>query len=488
MRSAERLSQESGVSERLMVETAGNNAAQEIARLMKQQRLDGDISIFCGVGNNGADGLAAALSLHRSGYSVRVVLLAQQGQSPENDYFWECVDEELPAYSWHLGLADADLQYSVLLVDALFGIGLKRAFDEQLRAFAQRYNAAEAYKVALDIPSGIDADSGQILKDKPGDAEDQLALRADTTLSFFRAKSGHLLLPGREFCGQLKVLDCAIRADSLSDDLPTLWRNEPELWSESLDYPRLDTHKYQRAPVYLHAGSDYPGAGQLAGAGAQALGASYLAYAPDSQQLGDPSWVVLPHVSARIMRKYKAGLIGPGCLPSEQLRRAIARLLASNIPCVLDAGALSAFAADPHVLFELIHPDVVLTPHLGEFRQLFPALAQVDSERLQASRAAARLAACTVVLKGVDTVVASADGRAVINANASNKLATAGSGDVLSGAISALLAQGLSTFVAACAAVWMQGAAADKLQINSAASALPEHMGGVYSSFLQDKK
>ena len=492
MRAAEHYSRESRISEREMIESAGANAAQEIIKLIPRRDISGDIGIVCGPGNNGADGMMTALSLSRSGYMVRVFLSSDNKQSPENYYFWSMIIEELPEYSWHIGLSDADINDCIILVDALFGIGLTRAFDAELQRFAERYNSSNCTKVSLDIASGVDADSGAVLGSNQSDSHQRYALRADITYAFFRAQRGQLLLPGRDICGSLQVLDCGIDADAVQSDPPTLWRNDPELWRDNLAPPAVDAHKYQRAPVYLEVGGDFAGAAALTAAGAQALGGSYIALAPAAGNAGltNPAWVQLAQPARRQgdLRKYRALVIGCGCQPSEALRQRIARLLASNIPCVLDAGALSAFAADPHILFELVHSEVILTPHFGEFRQLFPALATGAHDRWQACTTAARLAGCTVLLKGPDSVIASNDGRSVINANASNTLASAGSGDVLSGAIAALLAQGFSSFAAASAAVWIHGASSQQIHLNSAADELAPAMASIYRSLLQEQQ
>ena len=490
MRAAEQHARDSGVSERQMIETAGANAAHEIAQLMQQQALDGDISVVCGPGNNGADGMVAALHLHRNGYALRVFLSSDSRQSPENDYFWRLLRAELPEYCCRVGLASADLDYSAVLVDALFGIGLTRAFDADLSEFAERYNAIDCTKVALDIASGVDADSGAVLGSVHANDHQRCALRADITYAFFRGQRGQLLLPGRDVGGRWQILDCGIDAAALQSDPPTLWRNDPELWRDNLALPTVDAHKYQRAPVYLEVGADFAGAASLVAAGAQALGASYLALTPTAgdQGLANPAWVQLAQPAQRSgdLRKYRALAVGCGCQPSDRLRQRIARLLASRIPCVLDAGALSAFAADPHILFELLHSEVVLTPHFGEFRQLFPALASGVPDRWQACATAARLAGCTVLLKGPDSVVAANDGRGVINANARSTLASAGSGDVLSGGIAALMAQGFSSFAATSAAVWIHGASSQQIHSNSSADQLAPAMASVYRSLLPE--
>ena len=488
MRSAERFSLGSGLSEREMIEAAGSNAAGTIARLMSTRNLSGEISLLCGAGNNGADGLATALNLHRLGYELRVILTNDRSQSPENSYFWQQLRDELPEFRWHVGLRDLDLELSVVLVDALFGIGFNRSFTPELRELAQAYNQCSGYKVALDIPSGLDADSGKVLGwEGDADAVEHWVLKADLTLTFFRAKAGQWLYPGSELCGQLRVLDCGIESEALAEQMPTLWGNDPELWGEQLLPPQGDSHKYSRAPVYLEAGKDYPGAASLVAAGAQALGASYLAVASaPSVDQGDSAWVTLPQPLRfeRDLSKYRALLVGPGCEPSEDLRRQVARLLHSRIPCVLDAGALTCFASDPHTLVAMLHSEVVLTPHAGEFRRLFPELSIDQLGRLTAAQSAAEQCQCTLILKGPDSVVAGADGRAVINGNASSKLATAGSGDVLSGALTALMAQSIPPFAAACAAVWIHGEGGNKLQINSSAAELAPAIASVYRFLL----
>jgi NAD(P)H-hydrate epimerase len=325
---------------------------------------------------------------------------------------------------------------------------------------------------AVDVPSGVDGGTGIV---------QGVAAPADLTVTFFRKKPGHLLMPGRMLCGDVVVADIGIADDVLRTLPPTIHENGPELWLDLYPFPALDGHKYQRGEVLVLGGETVTGAGRLAAHSALRAGAGLVTLAAPRA-----AWEIyaatLPCIVVRrfdgaaefdallVDRRRNAIVIGPGAGTGPLTRHCVASALATRRSVVLDADALTAFADQPDQLFDAVNGPVVLTPHEGEFVRLF----NVTGDKLTRARKAAEMSNAVVLLKGADTVIASPDGRAVINANAPPELATGGSGDVLAGVIAGLLAQGLDAFDAACAAAWLHGAVGTELGIGLIASDLPD--------------
>ncbi len=324
-------------------------------------------------------------------------------------------------------------------------------------------NAAAAPVLAVDVPSGLDADTGAPLG---------TAVEAAATVTFFRKKPGHLLLPGRERCGAVRLEQIGIPDDVLSELDITAWENGPALWPAALTAPAAAGHKYSRGHALIVSGPmSRTGAARLAAGAALRAGAGLVTLASPADAL----FVNASHLTAVMLRRVEdgAGLaaaladprfsavaLGPGLGVEPETRARVHAALASGAAVVLDADALTVFAPAPEELFEMIAARTaatILTPHDGEFARLFPDLA--DAPKPERARAAARRSGASLALKGADTVIAAPDGRLAINANAPPWLATAGSGDVLAGIAAALAARGLPGFEAAAAAVWLHGAA-----------------------------
>jgi hydroxyethylthiazole kinase-like uncharacterized protein yjeF len=449
MAAADRAAIAGGVSGMALMEAAG----AAVARMVQRHHPQGRVLVLCGPGNNGGDGFVAARHLAAAGRPVTVGLLGERaglkGDAAAMARLWQGdVVAAVPA------LIDA----ADVIVDALFGAGLSKPLDGAALALVDAVNGSDSAVVAVDLPSGLHGDDGQ---PRGG------AIRATRSVTFFRPKPGHLLLPGRLFCGMLHVADIGI-PDAVLDAIgPQQWRNDPARWRALLPVPRIDGHKYARGHVLLRGGTQ-AGAARLAGYAALRIGAGLVTLAqPEAALLqaggpdalmrlrcdGMPDW---RHALADPRRN--AVLIGPGNGSSAATRQAVLDALATRRPTVLDADALGCFAAEPKRLFGAIRGPVILTPHDGEFARLFPEL--TDLPKLARARAAAKLSHAVIVLKGADTVIADSDGRAAINANAPADLATAGAGDVLAGFCAGLLGQGMPAFEAACAAVWLHGAAA----------------------------
>jgi len=429
---ADTLAEKSGISFNTLMENAGRAVADCVhARYAKRPVL-----VLCGPGNNGGDGKVAAR------------LLCEWG--------WEVEEISIDAFKPEM------LERAELCIDAMFGVGLARPLTGAAAEAVAALAARGIPVVAVDIPSGIAADTGEVLG---------CAVKAVVTVTFFRAKPGLFLLPGKAHCGEVVVADIGIPERVLDDIKPQHFVNQPALWK--LPELHMDAHKYTRGYA-LVAGGGAPGSGaaKLAALAALRVGAGMVAVAcPPEAAVAYAASLLSVMVKVEDFsvlaadKRVSALLVGPGNGVNDATRAHVRVALASDKPCVLDADALTVCAE----LKPAFHDKVVLTPHEGEFARLF----STQGDKLSHAAAAAKQAGCTVVLKGSDTIIAGADGRVVINANAPPWLATAGAGDVLAGMICGLMAQGMAPFDAACAGVWLHGQAGQLLGRGLIAEDLP---------------
>jgi NAD(P)H-hydrate epimerase len=338
--------------------------------------------------------------------------------------------------------------------------------------------------VAVDIPSGISGDTGQPLGG--------VYVKAALTVTFFRKKPGHLLLPGRALCGETVVADIGIPAQAANTQLH---ENSPALWR--FPWPQLEGHKYSRGHCVVVSGPAHAtGAARLAARAALRVGAGLVSVASPPDAVA----VHAAHLTAVMIKPFQgaAGLdnllsdkrlnavvLGPGLGLGRATRELAASVLKSGAATVLDADAIASFQEEPQALFALVDDRCVLTPHAGEFERLFPGLLDQSVSKLEAARAAAARALCVVLLKGADTVIAAPSGKAVINSNAPPNLATAGAGDVLAGLVGGLLAQGMPAFDAACAGAWLHGEAAGLFGPGLIAEDLPEMLPAVLTDLVR---
>jgi NAD(P)H-hydrate epimerase len=467
MAEADNRSVASGTTIAELMENAGRSVAQEIERRWSPRPL----LVLCGPGNNGGDGFVAARYLVAAGWPVRIALLgareALRGAAQENAVRWNGPLEPLDPDK--LGPAD-------LVIDALFGAGLSRALAGAARAALAAVATRRIPIVAIDVPSGLMGDTGADLG----------AVPATLTVTFLRKKPGHVLLPGRDLCGQIVVTDIGTPAGIVASLAPDTFENQPSLWLADLPRPQQDGNKFTRGHALLYGGYPITGASRLAARAAARAGAGLTSIAVPQVALpiyasALTSIMVAAFASDAEFRKQlddsrvTAYLIGPGAGVNEETRRRALAMLGTGRATLLDADAISAFAGDPGALARAIHGPCVLTPHEGEFKRLF----DFAGDKLTRARAAAARTGVVLVLKGRDTVIAARDGRAIINSNAPPTLATAGSGDVLGGITLGLLAQGMDPFLAAAAAVWLHGAAAASFGPGLLAEDLPDLLPAV---------
>jgi ADP-dependent NAD(P)H-hydrate dehydratase / NAD(P)H-hydrate epimerase len=467
MYAADRAAIAAGISGQVLMEAAGRAVAEAILDRFGAQ----PIAVLCGPGNNGGDGFVIAGHLKKAGARVRLALLGERAKLQG--------DAAIMARRWRGRVAslDADvLDGAALVVDAIFGAGLARAVTGRARAVLGTAVDRGLPVIAVDTPSGVQGDSGQVLGFAP---------QAAMTVTFFRPKTGHLLYPGRGLCGELRVVDIGIPSAVLSEIQPKTWLNQPAIWLPSWPPLRAEGHKYSRGhAMVLSGGAGKSGAARLAAAAALRVGAGLVTVASPKGAVAENA----AHLTAvmldpwRNSAEFKALLsdprrnavcLGPGAGVGKQLRDNVLAALSLKKAVVLDADAITAFAKARKGLFGKLHGNCILTPHQGEFGRLFES----GGDKLQRTRRAAADCGAVVLLKGPDTVIAAPDGRAVINSNAPPELATAGSGDVLAGFCTGLLAQGVPAFEAAAAACWLHGAAAQRfgpgLTAEDIAPALP---------------
>jgi hydroxyethylthiazole kinase-like uncharacterized protein yjeF len=472
MRSAEKALFARGVPSFDVMATAGRAVVEAITHRWPDRFRRA--LVLAGPGNNGGDGFIVARELAALGWQVHVAAARPidryDGDAGRAAALWGGKPAHLePGALAHLDDGDT------LVVDAIFGIGLARPVDGEVKAVIHALHGRPCPIVAVDVPSGIDADTGAVLGAAP---------RAALTVTFAWPKRGHLLLPGREWARDLVVVDIGCRDEDLPDLHATPRVNGAPLWQNALPLPSAADHKYTRGHTLVVGGAAMPGATRLASRAARRIGVGMLTVAAPHEAhafyLSDqPGLIVRPMEGAKDLAalledsRITAILVGSGLPPTPETRGLVETAVGSGRPVVIDGGGLTAFAGDLDALRRLGRADIVLTPHEGDFGRLFPNSEKGPDKTTRAADAA-RECRCTVVLKGADTVVASPTGAAAINMDAPAWLATAGSGDVLAGLVAGLLGQGVGPFEAAAAAVSLHGMAGSAFGPGLIAEDLPE--------------
>ncbi len=420
-----------------LMRNAGRAVARAALALGPRRTL-----VLCGPGGNGGDGYVAATLLAQQGWPVDVAALAEPCPGS---------DAAQARAGWPGPVRRFDPEHAAraeLVIDAVYGAGLSRPVEGLAAATLSRARRV----LAVDVPSGIDGATGAVRG---------MAPVAELTVTFFRAKPGHWLLPGREHLGRLVVADIGMPNQVLRQVAPHAarpgtWVNEPGLWH--LRALTVHDHKYSRGVVSICGGANMTGAARLAAGGARGAGAGLVRIAADHgadlYRAGAAGLIVdeAPLQDLLADERRRVWVCGPG-LASDEVRGSLPVLLRSGRQVIADAGALTGNAG----ALGHLRGAAVLTPHAGEFAKVFGT---PGDDRLGAVRRAAAAVDAVVLLKGSDSIIAAPDGRAAINGNAPPWLGTAGAGDVLSGVIAALLAGGLQPFEATCAGVWIHGDAA----------------------------
>ena len=453
MKQAEQDTINHGVAVEQLMERAGAAVVREITRRFSV----GNVVVLCGSGHNGGDGFVIARLLQSSGWYVSVVAVCEvhslRNASKGMYHQWQGA---ITPFS-EVVLSDQDL-----IVDALFGTGLARDITGQWADVVQSVNHSNIPVVAVDIPSGVSADDGRILG---------IAVSAVMTVTFAYKKPGHVLFPGRSCCGEVVIADIGIGIEHYMGQDTLLCENGPAYWQKFFPVFSAVQHKYQHGHVTVIGGDIIcMGAAKLAAYAALRIGAGVVTVLCSERALpfyGTALTSILCYPADTVEAcasflsddRKKVVLLGPGNGVHSYTKERVLCALAMQKKSVIDADALTVFAQHPEELFSAIGKDIVLTPHRAEFLRIFSVPAHVIG-KVAITRWAAQHSGAVIVLKGADTVIAAPDGRAVVNCNAPPWLATAGSGDVLAGIIAGLMAMGMESFYAACAAVWIHGQAA----------------------------
>jgi hydroxyethylthiazole kinase-like uncharacterized protein yjeF len=470
MRAIDAAMASAGTPTRTLMENAGRAVAEAVAARFSPRPT----AVLCGPGNNGGDGWVAARHLRAIGWPVWVETLVDRatlrGDAADAANAWEGdvypVGEDSP-------MAD-------LFVDALFGAGLSRPLEGDCARLAKVLPAARV--VAIDTPSGLCGDSGKPI----GEA----CFRAGLTVTFVRKKPAHVLEPGRALCGEIVLADIGVSDATVAAHGVALWESGWDLWRDAFPWPARGAHKHARGHVITASGErGRTGAARLAARAALRMGAGLVTVLSPPEAMGENA----AHLTAIMLREAQddaayaqaacnaqACVVGPAFgLECAHFTRLAAMLAAKGrAACVLDADALTLLAP----IEAPCDARDVLTPHVGEFKRLFPDVLDASVSRIDAVRAATARAGCVLLLKGPDTVIAAPDGRAVVNTSGTPFLATAGAGDVLAGMIAALIALGMESFDAAALAAWLHGRCGEGVGPGLIAEDLPEALPSVLNS------
>lgn len=469
MQAADRATIEQGISGFLLMERAGEALAHAASQMIQTQRK---LEVVAGPGNNGGDGFAAARIWQQHGGQARIFLFVEpealHGDAASHlDLATKAgVEVVMIRSEADLTHAGAVLNQAPLVLDAMFGTGLKRPVQGLAARVVEAVNASPALVLAADIASGIDSDTGSVLG---------TAVQADITLPIAACKWGHWLAAGAKHAG--KVLTPAVigiagevmRQAMLEEPGPVVMAKvmDHELLREALPHAASEAHKKQLGHVWVMGGAvGYSGAPQLAAMGAQAVGTGLVSIA-----CPDDIWAVVAAGSADLMvhpesnadyRQADAVVAGPGW--GQGRSSLLRRLLDSDIPLVLDADALNVLASDGGIqkLLTDRRATCVLTPHPGEAARLLRSTtADVQQDRLQALSTLVERFVCPVILKGKTTLMMDVQGQVYACPFGSNRLARAGTGDVLAGMLGGYMAQGLPAGQAMLLAVGLHALAGE---------------------------
>lgn len=460
-----------------------DNAAQAVAEAVHEAltALEGErVVIFCGGGNNGGDGLGAARWLQSYGVSVRAFVVgaaldAVQGDAAMELAMFTKAGGRVEALSTEDDWVLAELAASKadVLVDALLGTGFHGELEGDVLRACELLNKSEKYILAVDVPTGVNADNGAVSEN---------AVRADHTVTMALVKTGLLLYPGREYCGDIELADISMPVKLVEEYQSDKYRLTDEIVRELLPLRKANAHKGDAGRVVICAGSPgYTGAAALASDAAVKAGAGLVSlYTPLSSR--DVLAIKLTEVMVHGLLERMPGIlgggaasdvassaeaadvlaIGPGLGTSESTQEAVRTILQKiTTPVVIDADALTALAGHTEILAAM-QAQKVLTPHPGEMARLTGLeIAEIEADRINIAKKYAEQWQAIVVLKGAPTVIGCPNGTVYVNSTGNSSLATGGSGDVLTGIIAGLAAQEISLQEAAICGVYLHGLAAE---------------------------
>lgn len=487
MAEVDRRTIEAGVTGMTLMERAGRAVADLV---LSHHPVGARIVVVCGPGNNGGDGFVAARLLVERGCPVRLVLLGRQqalkGDAATAAGRWNGKVEKLDA---------SEFTKTDVIIDAIFGAGLQRDLTGPAQDAVEAINRAGGSGtsiVAVDLPSGVDGSTGQVRG---------VAVNANQTITFCRRKLGHFLMPGRTHSGNIHVADIGISDKTVAGIHPKAFANEPPLWRAQFPVPRVDGHKYRRGHAVVASGPMYAtGAARLAARAALRMGAGLVTVTGPRAAipvLAASLTTVMVRQSngaaefAKLLadKRLNTVLLGPGQGAGAGTKAMVLAAAKAKRALVLDADALNCFEGNAYALAKVLNSvTAVVTPHDGEFRRLFAREQKIlkTESKVEKARLAAQLLGAVVVLKGPDTVIAEPAGRTAISNNAPPWLATAGSGDVLAGFITGLLAQSMPAFEAASAGVWVHGECGREAGLGLIAEDLSEVLPRVLQKLLAD--
>lgn len=484
-----------GIPSLVLQERAALCVAEEVKKVIKEEKGNGSIWFFCGTGNNGADGIAAARILKGQGYPVLLVYVGDEGRGTEEFFRQKQIAKGLgvPEVFWAEGPKDWGIAYGPcrVLVDALFGVGLSRPIEGAYQEALEFMKELPAEKVlSVDIPSGIHSDTGQVMG---------TALRADVTVTFGYKKLGMLFYPGREYAGSVVVGDIGFPGPQILDAKLGSWYRAVTLGPEDFSLvPRRPeySNKGTFGKILVVAGSrEMGGAAFLSALSAYRTGAGLVRIMTVEenrtmlQQLL-PEAILTLYRPDEVLKEPEAFhkkvetvcawadviVLGPGIGQGPETEPLVQEFLTNAyVPMILDADGLNAAARDPE-LCQYFTENIIVTPHLGEMSRLTGlSIEQIRADLLQCASSYSGLHGVTCVLKDAVTVISGREGQLCVNESGNSCMAKAGSGDVLTGILAGLLAQGMEMWEAACLGVYLHGAAGDRLREKGGAYGMLSH-------------
>ena len=430
-----------------------NNAGKLSAKYINKNLPKKNILVLCGTGGNGGDGFITGNELKKYKWNVTISIIGD---------IEKITGDSLKAYKKlkikNTNFNDINLDNIDYVIDAIFGIGLNRNLDNEYIKTIEKINNKKLPVIALDIPSGVNSDNGTI---------SNATFNCFLTLTYSAYKLGHYLLPSAEKCGKIVLLDIGIPKPLIKNTKPVINLNSPSIWKDKIVWPKVNDHKYSRGCIVIIGGpKEMTGAARLAAKAAQRAGSGIVILACDKNS----SDIYYRTLTSQIVKSYRnipelkniikdkrinSVVIGPGLGINN--KNVVKNVLKHSNNIIIDADAITCFQNDIKSFKDLIrNKTVILTPHEGEFKKLFP---NIKGNLVDKAIYAAKKLNSIIVLKSANTIIASQNNHVILNKYGSRWLATAGSGDVLAGIIGALLSNGMDAFHAAAFGVWIHSSA-----------------------------